>query len=229
MKRFTLLELLVVISIIMVLSALLMPAFGKAQNQAQRVSCISNLRQLGLAFQQYASDYSQYLPPSMGGSVYNNGGMNWTRYLRDYYGDVRLLKCPASAQDAPEDTMEALHLYDGNYGWNFSGTQGKRGKITSIPNMSGCYLVFDSGDQCVINGTNNWTNLMEELDLDWKSGKEGANRHSNCVNVTYLDGHVASLQLREFIAAPNDADSAPWYIDWSGGVLLPGVIKFPDR
>ncbi len=229
MKRFTLIELLTVISIITLLSALLMPAFGKAQKQAYKVSCINNLRQLGLAFIQYASDYKHHLPMQNSADVYAHGGTNWTRYTYDYYGDVNLLKCPASLQDAPKPTVEGFHAYDGNYGWNFSGTQGKMGPITRIGKPSECYLVFDSGDPCVMYWTNKWDNLMEELDLDWKSKNEGANRHRGCVNVNFLDGHVSSLPLREFIAAPNDSDTAPWYIEWHGGMLMPGVIPYPDR
>lgn len=229
MKKFTLIELLTVISIIMLLSAMLMPAFGKAHSMAYKVSCVNNLRQLGVAFLMYASENSNYLPPYMGGSVYAHGGTNWARFTYDYHGDVNILKCPASPQKAPNPTMEGLHLYDGNYGWNYSGTQGKMGSIHRIGAPAKCYLVFDSGDPCVIFNANNWDNLMEELDLDWNSKGEGANRHRDCVNVTFLDGHSASLPLREFIAAPNESDSAPWYIEWSGGVLMPGIIPFPKR
>ena len=38
----------------------------------------------------------------------------------------------------------------GNYGWNFSGTQGKMGPLNRIGKPSECYLVFDSGDPCVM-------------------------------------------------------------------------------
>ncbi|MBQ7651448.1 MAG: type II secretion system protein, partial [Victivallales bacterium] len=124
MKRFTLIELLTVISIIMILSALIMPAFGKAQSMAYKLSCVNNLRQLGVAFLMYASDNTNYFPPYMGGSVYAHGGTNWARFTYDYHGDVNILKCPASPQKAPKATMEGLHLYDCNYGWNYSGTQG---------------------------------------------------------------------------------------------------------
>ena len=231
MKRFTLIEMLTVICIIMLLAALLMPAFGKAQSQAYKVSCINNLRQLGMAFLLYATDNKNYLPPHMSTSttVYAHGGTNWARYTFDYHGDTKILKCPSSPLPEPKATMEGFHIYDGNYGWNFSGTQGKTGSITRIDKPANCYLVFDSGDPCVMFWTNNWDSLMEELDLDWKSKSEGANRHRGCVNVTYLDGHVSSLSLREFIAAPNDSDTAPWYIEWSGGVLMPGIIPYPDR
>jgi type II secretory pathway pseudopilin PulG len=59
---FSLVELLVVISIIALLAALLLPALGQAQAKARSTQCISNLHQWGLAYRQYADDNKDYLP-----------------------------------------------------------------------------------------------------------------------------------------------------------------------
>ena len=227
--HFTLIELMVVIMMVMILFSMLFPGLMKAQSMAHQASCGSNLRQLAMGFHMYASDYKMRLPPYVTSSKYLHGGTNWAYYTLPYYDDVRLLDCPTSPQGEPEATREALHLYDGNYGWNFDGTQANRGPVTAFSRPSRCYLIFDSGDQCVIYGANNWENLMEELDLDWDSGAEGPNRHNDRVNVAFLDGHLQLMGLRGFIAAPCKTFTVPWNIEWQNGMLEAGSIPYPVR
>ena len=69
-KAFTLVELLVVISIIALLLSILMPSLGKARKLAQRVVCASNQKQIVVAIETYASAYNGWYPVI-------NEGVNW--------------------------------------------------------------------------------------------------------------------------------------------------------
>ena len=64
MRGFTLIELLVVIAIIAILAAILFPTFAKAREKARQINCVSNTKQLGLAFLQYTEDNDEALPLS---------------------------------------------------------------------------------------------------------------------------------------------------------------------
>ncbi len=63
-RGFTLIELLVVIAIIAILAAILFPVFAKARESARKTACVSNVKQLGMAWMMYVQDCDEQFPPS---------------------------------------------------------------------------------------------------------------------------------------------------------------------
>jgi len=76
-SNFTLIELLVVIVVIAILASMLLPALNKARNQAKKISCISNMRQIGLNFTTYANDNKDMVMIE-----WNNE--SWVKYLTGF-------------------------------------------------------------------------------------------------------------------------------------------------
>jgi prepilin-type N-terminal cleavage/methylation domain-containing protein len=105
-NAFTLVELLVVISIIAILLSVLMPALGKARLQAKKVVCASYLKQWGLGLKLYAEDNKQSYPLGWHSPPYRQ--KNLLLMLSKYFGtkDLRIISCPLLDIPLPQKVFD---------------------------------------------------------------------------------------------------------------------------
>src|SRR4051812_2852977 len=89
---FTLVELLVVIGIIALLIAILMPSLSRARQQGQRIQCMSNMRQIGMATMQYTNENKGWFPRAAGGGSAFDDWIYWDSARATTRNDGRLVK-----------------------------------------------------------------------------------------------------------------------------------------
>ena len=97
---FTLVEILVVIAIIGILAAILFPVFARAREGGRRSACQSNMKQLGLALQQYVQDYRGKVPPvNYNADASYSGLRTWISALQPYAKSSQIARCPSQKLD----------------------------------------------------------------------------------------------------------------------------------
>jgi prepilin-type N-terminal cleavage/methylation domain-containing protein/prepilin-type processing-associated H-X9-DG protein len=97
---FTLIELLVVIAIIGILAAMLFPVFARARESARKITCVANLKNLGLAMMMYCEDYDGTYPMSyyyQNGANSDNGYVQWSGMIEEYVKNWDVFVCSSHA------------------------------------------------------------------------------------------------------------------------------------
>jgi len=170
---FTLIELLVVIAIISTLAAMLLPALHNARERARAASCISNLRQIGMGLDMYASEHADRLPHEDA----NKGQMPWPLAILPHMGDNRdVLYCPSVSKSHPG----RAESYRFNSYLEREGEQFQ--PLAELRRPSRTVAVFDATTgQGRISYKGKWDDVTKS-------------RHNGMPNLLFIDWHVESFR-----------------------------------
>ncbi len=157
LRGFTLIELLTVIAIISLLAAILFPVFAQAREKARQASCLSNMKQVGLAVLQYNQDSDETYPPSFyklssGACSASLTPVSWPRLLAAYAKDTGIYRCPSVAEtpgntpgtgDSPATRFPVTYAYNHFLGGNFCIVSGS--SLPATVRAASTVMLVDGG------------------------------------------------------------------------------------
>lgn len=207
---FSLIELLTVIAIIGILTAILIPVTNHVRVSVHRASCASNLRQIGIALHLYADDSEGWLPETAHSGVEE---ISWIYTLSSYLDDVDEARiCPL---DPKYD--ERLDLGLSSFVLNeflfvdqtdpFGNIEESYRNLENLQVPSQTMAVFIGADDLPLSGYNDhthsrswtsWPAVVEDIQPDrFRVGNPAPDNSDGTANYLFADSHVEMIHARE--------------------------------
>jgi prepilin-type processing-associated H-X9-DG protein/prepilin-type N-terminal cleavage/methylation domain-containing protein len=216
-RGFTLIELMVVIAIIMILFALMLPAFGSFRSRMRTVQCMNNMRQIAAAWALYAGDNHGKLV----GSDYGRNSWDWLKQtgcnsddtirngiLYPYLNNISLYKCPEETVLKCSYSMMGIlnDPWDAGAYWALTNSTGQTIPIYNVletipyPGRQALLVEESAGQWCGSVhenvGSFNWNPGISQAwtaAFDWPAWW----RHNGTMNVAFCDGHVENWRATD--------------------------------
>lgn len=221
---FTLIELLVVIAIIALLMGILLPSLSRAREQARKIACLSNMRQMGVALQAYLIDSEYRLPPSSCHCQDPND--HWLRVLTRYTREPLLVRCPSdrskkfvdwdrplSEQKEARYSSFAVNALLDPVHFRYGPSTNRYNNVNNIWRPMYCIWISEAPETDSFNLADHIHPEMWEGSIEYARQSVAWDRHKGTSNYLFADGHAEGLPFEQTYAWPGDCywypESAP--------------------
>jgi prepilin-type N-terminal cleavage/methylation domain-containing protein len=209
-RAFTLIELLVVIAIVAILAAILFPVFAQAKEAAKKTQCGSNMRQIGLGMQMYATDWDGGLPSSMH-NARGDRQLAWVFNLNPYIKADQVRICPADPlgqqRVKANSTSYAINGYLTDE-YEEDVPNAYRSRFDTLPRTAETIALFVVSDRTpaaayndhvhsyfwfsLSTGQSRWNAILADIQPDRFNGSRSDRARGNA-NYLYADTHIKAM------------------------------------